>query len=124
VPGRAGTVDLVECKAGRRMTPSVAAPMLRLAMAVSARRGHAAETKMFLVHQSLLAGTPRRLSRLACKRWCGGGSSWGCDRAAADRSRCPVVLNKGGHVKACKWSGSVDAHPQETTRLPPVIGID
>lgn len=58
VPGRAETVDLVECKAGRRMTPSMAAPMLRLATALSARRRHAAETKMFLVHQSSRVGAP------------------------------------------------------------------
>jgi predicted AAA+ superfamily ATPase len=56
VPGRAGTVDLVECKAGRTVTPSMAAPMLRLATALRAGRGQAAETKMFLVHQSPLAG--------------------------------------------------------------------
>jgi predicted AAA+ superfamily ATPase len=58
VPGRAGTVDLVECKAGRTVTPSMAAPMLRLATALSACRGHAAETKMFLVHESPQAGAP------------------------------------------------------------------
>jgi len=58
VPGRAGMVDLVECKAGRTVTPSMAAPMLRLATALRASRGQAAETKMFLVHQSPLAGAP------------------------------------------------------------------
>jgi predicted AAA+ superfamily ATPase len=58
VPGRAGTVDLVECKAGRTVTPSMAAPMLRLATALRAGRGQAAETKMFLVHQSPQAGAP------------------------------------------------------------------
>jgi predicted AAA+ superfamily ATPase len=58
VPGRAGTVDLVECKAGRTVTPSMAAPMLRLATALRACRGHAAETKMFLVHESPQAGAP------------------------------------------------------------------
>jgi hypothetical protein len=58
VPGRAGTVDLVECKAGRTVTPSMAAPMLRLATALRADRGQAAETKMFLVHQSPQAGAP------------------------------------------------------------------
>jgi hypothetical protein len=58
VPGRAGTVDLVECKAGRTVTPSMAAPMLRLATALRAGRGQATETKMSLVHQSPLAGAP------------------------------------------------------------------
>jgi len=58
VPGRAGTVDLVECKTGRTVTPSMAAPMLRLATAIRAGRGQAAETKMFLVQQSPLAGAP------------------------------------------------------------------
>ena len=58
VPGRAGTVDLVECKAGRTVTPSMAAPMLRLATAFRAVRGQATETKMSLVHQSPQAGAP------------------------------------------------------------------
>jgi len=58
VPGRGGTVALVECKAGRTVTPAMAAPMQRLAEALKRRRAKAAGTKMFLVHQSPQAGTP------------------------------------------------------------------
>ena len=58
VPGRAGAVALVECKAGRTVTPSMALPMQRLAAALKSKRQNAADTKMFLVHQSPLGGTP------------------------------------------------------------------
>jgi hypothetical protein len=58
VPGRAGVVTLVECKAGRTVTPVMAAPMLRLAEALQRKRAQAAGTRMFLVHQAPRAGTP------------------------------------------------------------------
>ena len=58
VPGRAGAVALVECKAGRTVTPAMAAPMQRLAEALKRKRAKAAGTRMFLVHQSPQAGTP------------------------------------------------------------------
>jgi hypothetical protein len=58
VPGRAGAVALVECKAGRTVTPAMAAPMQRLAEALKRKRTKAAGTKMFVVHQSPQAGTP------------------------------------------------------------------
>ena len=58
MPGRAGAVALVECKAGRTVTPAMAAPMQRLAEALKRNRAKAAGTKMFLVHQSPKAGTP------------------------------------------------------------------
>jgi uncharacterized protein len=57
-PGRAGAVALVECKAGRTVTPSMAVPMQRLAAALKSKRQNAADATMFLVHQSPLAGTP------------------------------------------------------------------
>jgi predicted AAA+ superfamily ATPase len=57
VPGRAGAVALVECKAGRTVTPSMVAPMQRLAAALKSRRAMAADTTMYLVHQPPLAGT-------------------------------------------------------------------
>jgi hypothetical protein len=57
VPGRAGAVALVECKAGRTVTPSMTVPMQRLAAALKSKRAKAAGTTMFLVHQSPLAGT-------------------------------------------------------------------
>jgi hypothetical protein len=60
VPGRAGAVALVECKAGRTVTPAMAAPMQRLAEALNRKRAKAAASKMFLVHQSPQAGIPTR----------------------------------------------------------------
>ena len=53
-----GAVALVECKAGRTVTPSMAVPMQRLAVALESKRAKAAGTTMFLVHQSPLAGSP------------------------------------------------------------------
>jgi predicted AAA+ superfamily ATPase len=58
VPGRAGAVALVECKAGRTVTPAMAAPMQRLAEALKRKRAKAGGTRMFLVHQSPQAGMP------------------------------------------------------------------
>jgi len=57
VPGRAGAIGLVECKAGYTVTPAMAAPMQRLAEALKRKRAKAAATRMFLVHQSPQAGT-------------------------------------------------------------------
>lgn len=58
VPGRDGAVTLVECKAGRTVTPAMAAPMQRLAAALQRTRVKAAGTRMFLVHQSPREGAP------------------------------------------------------------------
>ena len=57
VPGRGGSLVLVECKAGRTVTPAMAAPMRRLRDA--ARKGRRKETgvNMFLVHQAPKAGS-------------------------------------------------------------------
>lgn len=57
VPRRSGAVALVECKAGRTVTPAMAAPMLRLAEALKSKRETAAGVSLFLVHQSPEAGT-------------------------------------------------------------------
>jgi len=57
VPGRGGAVILVEYKAGRTVTPAMAAPMQRLAEALKRKRARAAGMRMFLVHQSPQAGT-------------------------------------------------------------------
>jgi uncharacterized membrane protein len=51
-------VALVECKAGRTVTPAMAAPMQRLAEALKRKRAKAAGTRMFLVHQAPKARTP------------------------------------------------------------------
>ena len=58
MPGRASAVALVECKAGRTVTPAMAAPMQRLAEALKRTRAKTAGSRMFLVHQSPQAGTP------------------------------------------------------------------
>jgi uncharacterized protein len=43
VPGRAGAVRLIECKASGTITPAMAAPLLRLAKVFAARKKHAIE---------------------------------------------------------------------------------
>lgn len=60
MPGRSGAVTLVECKAGRTVTPAMAAPMQRLAEALKRKRGETTTLSMFLVHQSPKSGTPTR----------------------------------------------------------------
>ena len=57
-PGRGGAVALVECKAGRTVTPAMAAPMQRLAEALKRKRPKATGVTMFLVHEEPKAGTP------------------------------------------------------------------
>jgi uncharacterized protein len=51
VPGRSGSVSLVECKASRTVTPAMAAPMQRLAEALKKKRPSGTNVKMSLVHQ-------------------------------------------------------------------------
>ena len=57
LPGRGGSVALVECKAGRTVTPDMAVPMQRLAEAMKRKHAKAVVTR-FLVHQEPKAGTP------------------------------------------------------------------
>ena len=57
LPGRGGSVALVECKAGRTVTPDMAVPMQRLAEALKRKHAKAVVTR-FLVHQEPKAGTP------------------------------------------------------------------
>jgi predicted AAA+ superfamily ATPase len=56
VPGRGGSVALVECKAARTVTPSMAAPMQRLAEAMKKKRPKGTAVDMFLVHQAPRSG--------------------------------------------------------------------
>jgi predicted AAA+ superfamily ATPase len=56
VPGRGGSVALVECKAGRTVTPAMAAPMQRLAEAMKKKRPKGSAVDMFLVHQAPRSG--------------------------------------------------------------------
>ncbi len=52
VPRANGAVALVECKAARTVTPAMAAPMQRLAVALRNKRAHGTRVEMCLVHQS------------------------------------------------------------------------
>lgn len=56
MPGRGGSVRLVECKATRTVTPAMAAPMLRLAGALNEKRGAGTRVDMVLVHQAPKSG--------------------------------------------------------------------
>jgi hypothetical protein len=51
-PGQSGSLALVECKAARSVTPSMATPMQRLRDAVTKKRRQETVVKMFLVHQA------------------------------------------------------------------------
>jgi predicted AAA+ superfamily ATPase len=51
VPGRGGAVTLVECKAARTVTPTMAGPMRRLAEVMKRKRQRRTAIEMFLVHQ-------------------------------------------------------------------------
>ena len=52
VPGRNSSLALVECKAGRTITPEMAVPMQRLRDAMRKRRRTDTDVNMFLVHQA------------------------------------------------------------------------
>lgn len=60
VPARNGSVWLAECKAGRTVTPAMAAPMQRLAEALLKRRPRGTAVKMFMVHQPAATPVPTR----------------------------------------------------------------
>ncbi len=55
VPGRNGAVSLVECKAGRTVTPAMAAPLQRLAATLKARRRRG-PVDAVIVHELPAAG--------------------------------------------------------------------
>lgn len=56
VPRMRGAIALVECKAGRTVTPAMAMPMQRLTDAVINKRRYGTVVEMFLVHQAPKAG--------------------------------------------------------------------
>jgi predicted AAA+ superfamily ATPase len=56
IPGRGGSLRLVECKAGRTVMPAMAAPMQRLAEAARKKRAKGTRVDMFLVHQATAPG--------------------------------------------------------------------
>lgn len=51
IPGRAGALTLVECKAGKTVTPAMATPMLRLASTLRKKRPSSLPLNMILVHR-------------------------------------------------------------------------
>jgi predicted AAA+ superfamily ATPase len=57
LPGRGSSLALVECKAGRTVTPAMAVPMQRLAGALKRKHTKAVVTRL-LVHREPTAGTP------------------------------------------------------------------
>lgn len=58
VPGKSGSVSLVECKASRTVTPAMALPMVRLGEAFRSRRPEGVRTDMTLVHRRSIASPP------------------------------------------------------------------
>lgn len=56
VPGRSGEIRLIECKASKTVTPSDAAPMLRLADALRQKRRGRVSVRMDVVHQAAKGG--------------------------------------------------------------------
>jgi predicted AAA+ superfamily ATPase len=61
VPGRRSSLSLVECKAGKTVTPDQAVPMQRLAEAMKKKRRKGTSVTMFLVYQAPNAGAPTRV---------------------------------------------------------------
>lgn len=57
LPGRSGSLSLIECKASRTVSPAMAAPMQRLAEALKRKRQKPVEVGMFLVHREPKGGT-------------------------------------------------------------------
>ena len=56
VPGRVGSLLLVECKTTRTVTPAMAGPIQRLAGALRKKRSKRTAVHMFLVHQAPQSG--------------------------------------------------------------------
>ncbi len=63
LPGRSGSISLIECKASHTVTPAMAAPMRRLHEALQSRRPKGAEIAMSVVHRA--PSTPTRTAALA-----------------------------------------------------------
>ncbi len=56
VPGSSGSVQLIECKASKTVTPKMAEPMRRLVEALKGQRPKGTTFEMRLVHEAPLAG--------------------------------------------------------------------
>jgi len=61
LPGRGGSLTLVECKSGKTVTPAMAAPLQRLSEALVRKRAKGTRVEMFLVHQPA-PSSPRTLA--------------------------------------------------------------
>jgi len=57
VPGRSGATTLLECKAGRTVTPAMAVPMQHLADAIRKTRSPGTVVDLYLVHEELRGGS-------------------------------------------------------------------
>jgi hypothetical protein len=51
IPGAENSLTLVECKAGKTVTPADAAPLRRLATAISGKRSRYSQPSLYVVHQ-------------------------------------------------------------------------
>lgn len=68
-PRSNGAVAIVECKATRTVTPTMAAPMRRLAEAMKKKRPRGTRVEMFLVHQSSKAPEATRAVAPGVEAW-------------------------------------------------------
>ena len=68
-PGRSGAVSLVECKAGRTVTPGDALPMQRLAEALRHKRPRGTKIELHLVHQPPTGPTTTRAVSPGVTAW-------------------------------------------------------
>ncbi|MDO8542061.1 MAG: ATP-binding protein [Opitutaceae bacterium] len=69
IPEKNGGVSLVECKAGKTVTPAMAAPMLRLAEAWRKKRPRSAAIRLSLVHQPAKTPVPTRAVAPGVQAW-------------------------------------------------------
>lgn len=69
VPGKNGSVSLIECKASRTATPAMAGPMLRLAEALRSRRPKGTAISLNLVHQSPRIPAPTHAMAPGAQAW-------------------------------------------------------
>lgn len=69
IPGRGGAISLVECKAGRTVTPGDALPMQRLAEALRKHRPRGTKIGMHLVHQPAKTSATTRAVSLGVTAW-------------------------------------------------------
>ena len=69
VPGKGGTLLLVEAKAARTVSPNDAAPMQRLAAAWKKKPGVKGRVEQLLVHRPARAGVASRAVAAGVRAW-------------------------------------------------------